>query len=72
MEATTMNEFSRIDSLDLFDEFVYEDKTLIVYDKTPTKTLAYEQNNPYIEHYIPNNVAIPESDICRFYDNQII
>lgn len=38
-----MNEFSRVDSLDLFDEFVYEDKTLIVYDKTPTKTLAYEQ-----------------------------
>lgn len=65
----TMNNsnLARIDTLDVFDEFEYQNKHLVVYDKTPTKTLAYEQENPYIEYSIPNEVAIPESDIARFF-----
>ena len=53
-------------TLELFDEFEYQ-KYLVVYDKTPTKILAYERDNPYIEYDIPNEVAVPESDIARFY-----
>ena len=65
---TTMNNtLTRVDTLDIFDEFEYQNAHLGVYDKTPTKTLAYDRENPYIEYDIPNEVAVPESDIARFY-----
>lgn len=65
---TTMNNnLTRVDTLDIFDEFEYQNAHLVVYDKTPTKTLAYDRENPYIEYDIPNEVAVPESDIARFY-----
>lgn len=64
---TNNSNFARIDTLDVFDEFEYQNKHLVVYDKTPTQTLAYEQENPYIEYHIPNDVAIPENDIARFF-----
>ena len=66
---TTMNNntVTRVDTLDIFDEFEYQNAHLVVYDKTPTKTLAYDRENPYIEYDIPNEVAVPESDIARFY-----
>ena len=61
------NILTRVDTLELFDEFEYQNAHLVVYDKTPTKTLAYDRENPYIEYDIPNEVAVPESDIARFY-----
>lgn len=61
------NTLTRVDTLDIFDEFEYQNAHLVVYDKTPTKTLAYDRENPYVEYYIPNEVAVPESDIARFY-----
>lgn len=70
--TTMMNNLTRVDTLELFDEFEYQNKHLVVYDKTPTKTLAYERDNPYIEYDIPNEVAVPESDVARFYASQDI
>ena len=66
---TTMNNntLTRVDTLDIFDEFEYQNAHLVVYDKTSTKTLAYDRENPYIEYVTPNEVAVPESDIARFY-----
>ena len=61
------NTLTRVDTLELFDEFEYQNAHLVVYDKTPTKTLAYDRENPYTEYDIPNEVAVPESDIARFY-----
>ena len=66
------NNLTRVDTFELFDEFEYQNKHLVVYDKTPTKTLAYERDNPYIEYDIPNEVAVPESDVARFYASQNI
>lgn len=65
--TTMTNNLTRVDTLELFDEFEYQNKHLVVYDKTPTKTLAYERDNPYIEYDIPNEVAVPESDVARFF-----
>lgn len=61
------NTLTRVDTLDIFDEFEYQNAHLVVYDKTPIKILAYDRENPYIEYDIPNEVAVPESDIARFY-----
>ena len=61
------NTLTRVDTLDIFDEFEYQNAHLVVYDKTPTRALAYDRENPYIEYDIPNEVAVPESDIARFY-----
>lgn len=68
----TNNTLTRVDTLELFDEFEYQNVHLVVFDKTPTKTLAYDRENPYIEYDIPNEVAVPESDIARFYSSQDI
>lgn len=70
--TTMTNNLTRVDTFELFDEFEYQNKHLVVYDKTPTKTLAYERDNPYIEYDIPNEVAVPESDVARFYASQNI
>ena len=67
MTMMNNNTLTRVDTLELFDEFEYQNAHLVVYDKTPTKTLAYDRENPYIEYDIPNEVAVPESDIARFY-----